>query len=135
MVARDIAAILGDYDVDAIAFDRWRIEIFCKAAQDIGLTLPLKEFGQCFKDMAPAIDRLESLLLNGQLRHGTHPVLTMCAANAVINKDAAGNRKLDKAKATGRIDGMVAMAVGALNGEMAASGGDFEDLLSRLLSM
>lgn len=137
VVARDIAAILGDYEVDAIAFDRWRIEIFRKAAQDIGLSLPLKEFGQGFKDMAPAIDRLESLLLNGQLRHGMHPVLTMCAANAVINKDAAGNRKLDKAKATGRIDGMVAlaMAVGALNGEMAASGGDFEDFLSRPLSV
>jgi phage terminase large subunit-like protein len=34
----------------------------------------------------------------------------MCAANAVITQDAAGNRKLDKAKATGRIDGMVALA-------------------------
>jgi phage terminase large subunit-like protein len=39
----------------------------------------------------------------------------MCAANAVVSRDAAGNRKLDKYKATGRIDGMVslAMALGA----------------------
>ena len=35
----------------------------------------------------------------------------MCAANAMITKDTAGNRKLDKHKATGRIDGIVAMAM------------------------
>lgn len=53
-------------------------------------------------------------LLNSRIRHGGHPVLTMCAANAVVTKDPAGARKLDKAKATGRIDGLqaLAMAVG-----------------------
>ena len=40
-----------------------------------------------------------------------HPVLTMCAANAIVAKDPAGNRKLDKHKATGRIDGLVALAM------------------------
>jgi phage terminase large subunit-like protein len=38
-------------------------------------------------------------------------VLAMCAANAVAVSDPAGNRKLDKAKATGRIDGLVALAM------------------------
>ena len=37
--------------------------------------------------------------------------MTMCAANAVATRDPAGNRKLDKSKATGRIDGMVALAM------------------------
>ncbi|MDN6109271.1 MAG: phage terminase family protein, partial [Enterobacterales bacterium] len=66
-----------------------------------------------------------------------HPVLTMCAQNAVVVKDAAGNRKLDKSKATGRIDGMVAMtmAAGAANGEVVIVGGDFEDFLFKPLSM
>lgn len=43
--------------------------------------------------------------------------MTMCAAGAVVTKDPAGNRKLDKSKATSRIDGMVAlaMAFGAAN--------------------
>jgi phage terminase large subunit-like protein len=35
----------------------------------------------------------------------------MCASNAVLTKDPAGNRKLDKAKAAGRIDGMVALCM------------------------
>jgi phage terminase large subunit-like protein len=40
-----------------------------------------------------------------------NPVLAMCAANAVVVPDAAGNRKLDKSKATGRIDGLQALAM------------------------
>ena len=35
----------------------------------------------------------------------------MCAANAVVHMDPAGNRKLDKAKSRGRIDGMVALTM------------------------
>ena len=37
----------------------------------------------------------------------------MCMANARVEADAAGNRKLNKAKATGRIDGAVALAMAA----------------------
>ena len=65
----------------------------------------------CLLDMAPAIDHMEELLINYDMLHGMHPVLTMCAANAVVIKNPAGDRKLDKSKATGRIDGMVAMAM------------------------
>ena len=65
--------------------------------------------------MAPALDALEAELLNGRIAHGGHPVLTMCAANATVVKDPTGARKLTKAKATGRIDGLqaLAMAMGA----------------------
>ena len=69
------------------------------------------------------MDELEAELLNGRIAHGGHPVLTMCASNAVVAKDAAGNRKLDKHKATGRIDGMaaLAMAFGVLDVEEEAA--------------
>jgi len=75
--------------------------------------LPLQEFGQGYASMSPALDALEADLLQERVRHGGHPVLTMCAANAVALPDPAGNRKLDKSKATGRIDGMVALAMAA----------------------
>jgi phage terminase large subunit-like protein len=68
-----------------------------------------EEFGQGFQSMSPALRDTESVLLNGKLKHGNHPVLTMCAANAVVATDPAGGRKLNKAKAAGRIDGMVAL--------------------------
>lgn len=110
-VANDLVSIFSQLNVRGIAYDRWRIDILRKELTNLGAELPLFEFGQGFKDMSPAIDALESELLNGRIAHGNHPVLTMCAANAMITKDQAGNRKLDKHKATGRIDGIVAMAM------------------------
>jgi phage terminase large subunit-like protein len=110
-VAKDMADILQDCDVRAIGFDRWRFDLLQKELTEIGASWPLFPFGQGFKDMAPAIDSLEELLLNEQIAHGANPVLTMCMANARIEKDAAGNRKMNKAKATGRIDGAVALAM------------------------
>ena len=110
-VANDIADILSDCDVKALAFDRWRFDLLKKEMDEIGLDLPLLPFGQGFKDMAPAIDRLEELLMNEQVSHGMNPVLTMCMNNARIEQDAAGNRKMNKGKATGRIDGAVALAM------------------------
>ena len=50
-------------------------------------------------------------LLNQRIAHGGHPVLAMCAANATVQTDPAGNRKLSKMKSHGRIDGMVALAM------------------------
>lgn len=110
-VAKEIAEITAGLDLETIAFDRWRIDVFKKDCEALGIELPLKEYGQGYKDMSPALDTLEADLLNGRLRHGMNPVLTMCAANAVVTKDPAGNRKLDKHKATGRIDGMQALAM------------------------
>lgn len=116
-VARWLAEYAAEHEVAQIPFDRWRIDVLKAEVERLGAALPLEPFGQGYKDMAPALDALESLLLNGKIRHGGNPVLTMCAANAVATRDAAGNRKLDKAKATGRIDGVVAlaMAIGAAN--------------------
>lgn len=53
--------------------------------------------------------------VQGQLRHGRHAVLTMCADNAKTTSDQAMNRKLDKSKSTGRMNGSVSltMAIGA----------------------
>ena len=110
-VAVEIAELLGGLDVHAIAYDRWRIDVLKRELDAIGLSLPLQPWGQGFKDMSPALDVLEAELLNHRIAHGMHPVLTMCAANATTTKDPSGNRKLDKSRATGRIDGMVALAM------------------------
>jgi phage terminase large subunit-like protein len=117
-VAVWLAEYAAEHDVRSVHFDRWRIDVLESALGRLGVTLPLESFGQGYKDMAPALDALEAELLLGKVRHGMHPVLTMCAANAVATIDSAGNRKLDKAKATGRIDGMVAMAM-AIGGAAA----------------
>ena len=71
----------------------------------------MEPWGQGFRDMAPAVDALETAVLNRRIRHAGHPVLRWNAANAALAMDPAGQRKLDKAKGTGRIDGLVALAM------------------------
>ena len=109
-VAFEIAEIFSELDCQAIAFDRWRIDELKREFERLGVDLPLVEWGQGFASMSGALDSLEAELLNGRVAHGGHPVLTMCAANATVVKDPAGNRKLDKSRTTGRIDGLQAMA-------------------------
>lgn len=115
-VAARMVELCEDLGVERINFDRWGIPELKSNLALIGAEdLPLEPHGQGFKDMTPALNALEAELLNGRIRHGNNPILTWCAANAVVDTDAAGNRKLNKKRATGRIDGMVAlaMAVGA----------------------
>lgn len=110
-VAERLAELCDELPVKAIAFDRWRMDVLKRELSAMGVELPLVDFGQGFKDMTPALESLEALLLAGKVHHGANPVLDMCAENAVAVMDPAGNRKLDKSKATGRIDGMVALAM------------------------
>lgn len=108
-----------EMDVRKIAFDRWNwrhlkpwlLKAGFVEDQLEGDAAIFEPFGQGYQSMSPALRDLESDLLDAKLAHGGHPVMTMCAANAVVTSDPAGNRKLDKAKATGRIDGMVALTM------------------------
>lgn len=114
-VIKRCAEIASLYDLQAINYDRWRIEDLLMLCDQEGISLPLVPFGQGFKDMAPAVDEYERRLLDRQVMHAGNPVMTWCAANAVVVSDPAGNRKVAKEKATGRVDGIVAaiMASGA----------------------
>lgn len=110
-VAKQAAAIAQRFKVQTVAFDRMFFKFLQPQLEREGVNLPLKEFGQGFLSMAPAVNALEAAALNDELRHPGHPVLTSHAANAIVLTDPAGNRKLDKAKSTGRIDGMVALTM------------------------
>jgi phage terminase large subunit-like protein len=110
-VADVLANAATRYDLKALAYDRWRIEDLKRELGLIGAALPLVAHGQGFKEMSPAVDALERHVAEKLIRHGGNPVLNMCAANAVVTRDPAGGRKLDKAKAAGRIDGLVALAM------------------------
>lgn len=110
-IAKEVDDMTRGVNLIGLAFDRYRMEYFKKDMERIGLELPMVGWGQGFRDMAPALDSVESKILNKKLRHGDHPVLTMCMSNAMVTQDPAGNRKLDKTKTTGRIDGMVALTM------------------------
>lgn len=133
IVAQRLAEICDEFPVREVAFDRWRIDVLKNEIAKLGVELPLVPFGQGFKDMTPAVDALEAALLNGKLRHGNNPVMNMCAANAVATRDPAGNRKIDKSKSTGRIDGIVALAMAL--GRAASAEPPDEYVTGRLLAL
>jgi phage terminase large subunit-like protein len=115
-VAAHLREVCGRYNVRKIAFDRWNMRHLRPWLERAGFAPDeidglFVEFGQGFQSMTPALRELEGEILNGRLAHGAHPVLTMCAANAVVQSDPSGNRKLAKDKSSGRIDGMVALAM------------------------
>lgn len=118
-----VAAHLFDlsqrFDLRKIAFDRWNFahlkprlaEAGFRDDQLDGDAAVFVPMGQGFQSMSPALRDLESAILTRGIAHGDHPVLSMCAQNAVVQMDPAGNRKLAKNKSRGRIDGMVALAM------------------------
>lgn len=110
-IAAKIVELSGRYKIEQLAFDRWRIKDLERELQNLGSAIPLVPHGQGYKDMSPAVDLLERMVVENRLRHGKHPVLTWNAFNAVVTRDPAGNRKLDKARSIGRIDGLVALAM------------------------
>jgi phage terminase large subunit-like protein len=128
-VMHKLSEIAGLYDVQEIAYDEWRIADLLMLIQQDGLSMPpLVPFRQGFKSMAPAVDEFERLLLGLQLKHDGNPVMTWNAANAVVMSDPAGNRKVAKERATGRVDGIVAavMAAGiAIKGDQKQNIDDF----------
>ena len=115
-VAAEIYRLDRAYNIRKIAFDRWNFRHLKPWLLKAGFTEErieelFEEFGQGFQSMSPALRELEGEILNARLAHGNHPVLNMCMANAVVQSDPAGNRKLSKAKSSGRIDGAVALAM------------------------
>lgn len=114
-VAQHLRDVFDRCDVVALAFDRYNMRFLKPWLEKVGFSPEelerFKEFGQGFVSMSPAIRELEAKLLAKKLRHGNHKVLEMCAANAQTVSDPAGNRKFTKQKTTGRIDGMVALAM------------------------
>lgn len=140
-----VATDLGDWlaNATACAYDPYLIDDFLRALDNAGIEafvkrkeddtgpgIPLIPHGQGFAGgtnpallwMPRSINDLEQLILEGRLRVKRNPLLTFANASAVLTSDAAGNRKWEKRKSTGRIDPLVAlcMVVGLALSELAA---------------
>lgn len=136
-VAEFMRDVLDDMDIEPhiIAYDRWRIDVFKAAAERAGFAqfAQWESIGQGFKDMSPRCEALLNLMLEGRVRHGNHPLLNMAASNAIAVRDPAGAIKLDKSKATLRIDPLVA-AVMAVFSVSEGSANELGDDLSWMVA-
>jgi phage terminase large subunit-like protein len=114
---RDIRA---QFNLRELAYDDWNIDQLVQNLEDEEGFVSgtdkntsdgpvLVPFRQGYKSLSPPTKELMTLTLQKKLRHGGHPVLRWNADNLVVKTDEAGNIKPDKAKATQKIDGMVAL--------------------------
>ena len=118
-VLRQIKEWMGVYDLRELAFDRWGSQKLTTDLEEMGFAADPKAqgahlvaFGQGFASMSPPTKELMTLVLSNKIRHGGNPVSRWCADNMVVATDPAGNLKPDKAKATQKIDGLVALLMG-----------------------
>jgi phage terminase large subunit-like protein len=113
-VAKKVAELHSEFNIVALGFDRWRIDEFKRECENLGLDFEEEMFipiGQGFKDMDPCVEAFEDYVSDGKLVHAHNPILTWCVSNTVVTLDPAENRKFDKSKSYGRIDGTVSTAM------------------------
>jgi len=104
------------FDLQAIAYDRWRAKYIEKRASEAGIQL--LEWGQGFQSMTPAIEAFEDLVHNSRVSHDGNAAMRWNIDCCQLKSDGAGNKKLIKPpvhQKSKHIDMAVAavMAVGA----------------------
>jgi phage terminase large subunit-like protein len=115
-VAKLLRDLFNQYNIRKLAFDRWNMAHLKPWLEKAGFSVNMiedrfVEFGQGTQSMSPALRSLEEMLRDRLIAHGNHPVLAMCAACAVVEGKDDANRRLSKNKSSGRIDGLVALAM------------------------
>lgn len=101
-----IEEISDRYHIMEVAYDRWGSNMVIERLTEMGLTVV--PFGQGFASMSAPTKMLYELLMKGEMVHGGNPVLRWMAGNVQVDTDPAGNIKVTKKKATGKVDGIVA---------------------------
>lgn len=123
IVAQRIYDLCVGLDVRAIACDVHRLADMRLSLIRAGFTEEQLEgekrifviHKQDFGHMSSALNALESMLVRAEIAHGSHPILSYCAYNALVRTDSNEQRKLVKKYSShgGRIDAMVALAMAA----------------------
>ena len=109
-------------DIREVAFDPWNATQFAQHLQEDGFIAV--EVAQNFRHLSEATKELQSAAMQGNLRHGGHPVLRWMADCMTVKQDSNGNVrpvKPDRLKHSKRIDGVVA-SVMAISRAMVRGG-------------
>lgn len=109
-------------DIREVAFDPWNATQFAQQLKEDGFT-PV-EVPQNYRYLSEATKELQTAAMQGNLRHGGHPVLRWMADCMTVKQDVNGNVrpvKPNRLKNSKRIDGIVA-GVMAISRAMLRSG-------------
>jgi phage terminase large subunit-like protein len=97
------AGVLGTL---VIAKDPWQSKQLGVLLEEAGLDV--FDQGQTFAKLADPTDHFIRLAVGGRLHHMGHPVLRWMVSNAIAAQDTAGNKKPDRKRSQGKIDGVAA---------------------------
>lgn len=96
------------FQIKRICFDRWNATQLTQRLE-AEYNFEMVQFGQGFFSMSSPTKELERLVLERKIAHNGHKVLRWNMDNVCVEKDAAGNIKPSKKKATEKIDGVIAL--------------------------
>ena len=110
VIRRKILEIGRQFRLRELAYDRWNSSMLVNQLINDGVNcVPVAQSNGAMN--APARE-LERVIADKHLRHGGHPVLRWCAANAIAHVDATGDIRPSKSKSAERIDLLVALLMG-----------------------
>jgi len=109
-----ILEIKSKFKLKAIAFDRWQSEDIVHKLESVGVECVA--FGQGYRSMSYPTKKLEEMVTNRQLKHNGNKAMRWMVSNIMIERDAADNIKINKAKSSEKVDGPVSlvMALGTM---------------------
>jgi phage terminase large subunit-like protein len=135
-IAVKLAELKARFDIQSIAYDPYHIDFLQQALDAEGVELDLVPHSQGYAKSAKSallmprsVEVLEQAVQDGSLQIQPNPVLAWNSASAVLEMDAKGNRIFQKRKSTGRIDGIVSLAMAMGNATGGDDGADIEGWL------
>ncbi len=118
-IKAEIRAACDTYQVQMVDYDPWNSSMLVSQLIEEGV--PMQPLRQGFASLSAPTIELENLVADVKIHHYGDPVLAWMCGNVVLQRDAAGNIKIDKGKSSEKVDGMAAL-VNALGGYMSGDG-------------
>lgn len=105
-IKEDLRELADLFQIREVGYDPWNAtQIALQLAED---GFVMAEVRQGTKTLSEPSKEFERLIVSGRLRHNRNPVATWCVSNVTTREDPNENIAPDKAKSTGRIDGVTA---------------------------
>ena len=104
-IQNKIAELSEIYNIQEVAFDRWGSNMLVERLTEMGLTVV--PMGQGFQSMSAPTKQLFEELMKGNFLYD-NPIFRHQCSNVNIDTDPAGNQKITKKRAKGKVDAVVA---------------------------
>jgi phage terminase large subunit-like protein len=109
--------IASEFQLEAVAFDKWGSKYFAEVCVQDGL--PLQSYSQGIATMGPGCQLWQQYWVGERIVMGDDPIMRNACRTAIAIRDSNGNIRIDKRKIQSVVDPLVAgvMALHCWGGE------------------